>query len=156
MPQGSRVPNVHVSDSTTSSLVATCRTHRALELGAPCGDLGNATFSFRSTLGPCEPEATAPRESDVIAIATIRTNRKPPRGGRGRALTCRPVGACPPERLTRGWMANRGARTTRVSEMRLSANGAAAQPGTIPATVAATPTITRMRRAGTRVLRRSG
>jgi hypothetical protein len=46
-----------------------------------------------------------------------------PNSGGGRAMACRPVGLCPPERLERGWSANRGARLTRVSAMRLRAAG---------------------------------
>lgn len=45
--------------------------------------------------------------------------------GGGRSMACRPVGLCPPERLERGWSANRGARLTRVSAERLQAGGAA-------------------------------
>ena len=41
--------------------------------------------------------------------------------GTGRAMACRPARACPPERVGRGWDANRGAQRTRVSEARLSA-----------------------------------
>jgi len=41
-------------------------------------------------------------------------------------MACRPVGLCPPERLERGWSANRGARLTRVSAMRLRAAGGVA------------------------------
>jgi len=47
-----------------------------------------------------------------------------PTSGDGRAMTCRPIGLCPPERIDRGWSANRGARLTRVSALRLAAGGA--------------------------------
>jgi hypothetical protein len=45
--------------------------------------------------------------------------------GGGRAMACRPVGLCPPERIERGWSANRGARLTRVSANRLQPDGRA-------------------------------
>ena len=45
--------------------------------------------------------------------------------GGGRAMACRPVGLCPPERMERGWSANRGARLTRVSANRLQPAGRA-------------------------------
>ena len=48
-----------------------------------------------------------------------------PTSGDGRAMTCRPIGLCPPERIDRGWSANRGARLTRVSALRLAALGGA-------------------------------
>ena len=38
-------------------------------------------------------------------------------------MACRPIGLCPPERLERGWSANRGARLTRVSAKRLQCAG---------------------------------
>jgi hypothetical protein len=71
-------------------------------------------------------------------------------------MACRPVGACPPERLDRGWMANRGARHTRVSEMRLPASGVSAQPRMIRVTAAGTSRGTHLRRLGDWVLRGSG
>jgi hypothetical protein len=49
-----------------------------------------------------------------------------PTSGGGRAMACRPIGLCPPERLDRGWSANRGARLTRVSAKRLQLAGDAA------------------------------
>jgi hypothetical protein len=57
------------------------------------------------------------RAHDVHADAT---------SGGGRAMACRPIGLCPPERLERGWSANRGARLTRVSAKRLQRAGGAA------------------------------
>jgi hypothetical protein len=48
-----------------------------------------------------------------------------PTVGGGRAMACRPIGLCPPERFDRGWSANRGARCTRVSAMRIAASGIA-------------------------------
>ena len=56
------------------------------------------------------------RAHDVHADAT---------SGGGRAMACRPIGLCPPERLERGWSANRGARLTRVSAKRLQCAGGA-------------------------------
>jgi len=49
-----------------------------------------------------------------------------PTSGGGRAMACRPIGLCPPERLQRGWSANRGARVTRVSAKRLVIAGGVA------------------------------
>jgi hypothetical protein len=49
-----------------------------------------------------------------------------PTSGGGRAMACRPIGLCPPERLERGWSSNRGARLTRVSAKRLQPAGGAA------------------------------
>ena len=48
-----------------------------------------------------------------------------PTFGDGRAMACRPIGLCAPERFDRGWSANRGARLTRVSALRLAAAGGA-------------------------------
>lgn len=55
-------------------------------------------------------------------------------------MACRPVGLCPPERLERGWSANRGARLTRVSAMRLRATGSAADVGGYRTSMASTMT----------------
>ena len=62
-----------------------------------------------------------------MSISRTRAHRVhfDPNFGSGRAMACRPVGLCPPERLERGWSANRGARVTRVSAMRLWADGEA-------------------------------
>ena len=60
--------------------------------------------------------------------------------GVGRAMVCRPIGLCPPERLERGWSANRGARLTRVSANRLHpSSGAVDVPREGTSSVATTP-----------------
>lgn len=71
-----------------------------------------------------------------ISLTPLRVYRvlADPSFGAGRAMACRPIGLCPPERLERGWSANRGARLTRVSAMRFRAIGGAAnvQPNRTP------------------------
>ena len=67
--------------------------------------------------------------------------------GRGRAMASRPVGSCPPERLERGWSANRGARLTRVSANRLPPAGRAAD---VRRARTSAPTATRPRGMGGR------
>jgi hypothetical protein len=156
-------PDVHVSSSWTSAVVAACWMHRALNRCARCGDFGNATFSFFVSLVSQASgddlrrrRTTGDRlETVLTAISTIRAHCDPT-CGTGRAMACRPVGACPPERLDRGWMANRGARHTRVSEMRLPASGVSAQSRMIRVTAAGTSGDTHLRRLGDRVLRSSG
>jgi len=75
-----------------------------------------------------------------IALSPLRVHdvHADPTSGGGRPMACRPIGLCPPERLERGWSANRGARLTRVSAKRLQrAGGAADLRGTrmsVPAT----------------------
>jgi hypothetical protein len=70
-----------------------------------------------------------------------------PTSGGGRAMACRPIGLCPPERLQRGWSANRGARLTRVSAKRLQPAGGTAD---IRIRRTFTPTTTRPRGMGGR------
>ena len=72
-----------------------------------------------------------------VLSATMQTShalrahsvRIDPTVGGGRAMACRPIGLCPPERFDRGWSANRGARCTRVSAMRNAASGSAFAAG---------------------------
>jgi hypothetical protein len=60
--------------------------------------------------------------------------------GVGRTMACRPVGLCPPERMNRGWSANRGARLTRVSANRLQGPGGTADvPARGTSSLATTP-----------------
>jgi len=73
-----------------------------------------------------------------------------PTSGDGRAMACRPTGLCPPERFSRGWSANRGPRLTRVSALRLRIAGGAER---VRMSRAATPTTTRQRGMGGRMLR---
>jgi hypothetical protein len=61
-----------------------------------------------------------------------------PTSGAGRAMACRPVGLCPPERRQCGWAANRGARLTRVSAKRLQGAGSAADLRSIRTSAPAT------------------
>jgi hypothetical protein len=63
-----------------------------------------------------------------ISFSSLRVHgvHADPTSGGGRAMACRPIGLCPPERLERGWSANRGARLTRVSAKRLQPAGGAA------------------------------
>jgi len=62
-----------------------------------------------------------------LSLLSLRVHavHSDPTSGDGRAMACRPIGLCPPERFDRGWSANRGARFTRVSALRLAATGGA-------------------------------
>jgi hypothetical protein len=71
-----------------------------------------------------------------------------PTSGGGRAMACRPIGLCPPERLERGWSANRGARLTRVSAKRLQRAGGVTD---VRAPRMSAPTTTSPRGMGVRV-----
>ena len=68
--------------------------------------------------------------------------------GTGRSMTCRPVGACPPELRGHGWEANRGARNTRVSNARNLVCVGAARSGISRYTRIAAPTHTHPSRRG--------
>lgn len=85
------------------------------------------------------PISYSPRRTQGVRID--------PMSGRGRAMACRPIGLCPPERLERGWSANRGARLTRVSATRLRVAGGAAH---VRAHRTSTPTTTSPRGMGGR------
>jgi hypothetical protein len=82
-----------------------------------------------------------------FSLRRVRGVRIDPMSGGGRAMACRPIGLCPPERLERGWRANRGARLTRVSATRLRAAGGAAN---VRAHRTSTPTTTSPRGMGGR------
>jgi hypothetical protein len=84
-----------------------------------------------------------------IAFSLLRAHdvHADPTSGGGRAMACRPIGLCPPERLQRGWSANRGARLTRVSAKRLQSAGGAAD---IRVDRMSTPTTTSPRGMGGR------
>ena len=67
-----------------------------------------------------------------ISLASLSAHTDTSSGG-GRSMACRPVGLCLPERVGGGWSANRGARRTRVSEMRLFDGAASIWSDRVPA-----------------------
>lgn len=134
---------------------AVWRAKGAVRKFARSGDLGDAICIFRPCV-ECEHSTDEERHQDMLTTFGTTPSHCDSSRGTGRFMACRPIGFCPPERVGRGWSAGTGARRTRVSEMRMSAIGAAAQRPSMRTTAGVVSPRTRMRGKRGRIVRRSG